>query len=195
MLLEMFSTILLLVSTLLCQLAIGTSAASCSTKITVDSAATEDCSATDGRLANKTCSELQDVLLSLEKNSTHPESSSESGDSTSCVEVRLLPGHYLLTRNFTLVGLSLKLVGVGEDDAGSVHVSFNLSESFDPTQTHSALYVLSLADSSLVEIVGISFWNSPGIITAHNVETVLVENCSFRYLNISTTLLYFICAF
>ena len=174
----MFSTILLLVSTLLCQLAIVT-AASCSTKITVDSAATEDCSATDGSLANKTCSELQDVLLSLEKNSTHPESSSESGDSTSCVEVRLLPGNYLLTRNFTLVGLSLKLVG--EDDVGSVHVSFNLSESFDPTQTHSALYVLSLADSSLVEIVGISFWNSPGIITAHNVETVLVENCSFRY--------------
>ena len=175
----MFSAILACL--LLSQLAVG-SAASCSTTITVDlsdSATVEDCSSIDGSLANRTCNSLQDVLLSLERNTTHPGRSNESADSAaSCVELRLLPGHYVLTRNFTIVGLSLKLVGGG--DSESVSISFNLSESFDPTQTHSALYVLSLVNSSLVEIIGISFWSSPGIITAHNLENVLVENCSFR---------------
>lgn len=171
--------LLLLHSSLLCRIAVGDDVA-CSTKVTVDTgdSAPEDCSAIDGSLANKTCSDLQDVLLSLEKNATQPDRTRDTGDPASCVEVRLLPGHHVLTRNFTLVGLSLKLVGAG--DAASVNVSFNLSESFDPTQTHSAVYVLSLVRSSLVEIRGISFWNSPGIITADNVESVLVENCHFR---------------
>ena len=143
--------------------------------VTVDAASTTDCSKVSGSLANLTCSSLQDVLVSV---SVHITSSSlGSGDHASHVEIRLLPGHYVLTRNFTILGQNLKLVGENESH---VIVSFNISDGFDPTVTHSPLYVLSLVNSSLIEIRGISFWSSPGIITAHNVDSVLVDSCSFR---------------
>ena len=157
-----------------------TTDAQCSTDVTVtaNGAAAGDCSS--GSLANRTCSSLQDVLHNLEENAASNSSEREPESASLCVQVRLLPGRYVLTRNFTLVGVNLKLVG-DEGDMERVNVSFDLSRSFDPTQTHSPLYVLSIVNSSLVEISGISFWGSPGIITAHNVETVLVEKCSFRY--------------
>ena len=171
--LEIFFILLLLHSSL-CGPSTVEPASECSTVVVAENDATaEDCSAVQpANLANRTCNSLQKLLSALE---AYP----NSGNLSSCLEVRLLPGHYILTRNFTIVGRNLKLIG-DEAEPAKVNVSFDLSASFDPTQTHSPVYVLSLVDSSLVEILGIAFWSSPGIITAQNVKTVRVQKCSFR---------------
>ena len=164
----------------------------CSTDVivTVDIAVGKDCSEVKGSLANQTCNSLQDILVSVSDKVPWV-----IPDSQVCLEIRLMPGHYVLTRNFTILGHDLKLM-VDSETKGSVDVSFDISESFDPTMTHSPLYVLSVVNSSLFEMKGISFWSSPGIITASNVNSVLVENCSFRYVYMSVytaTHYYIIC--
>lgn len=168
---------------LFCSLLCGTTtiAISCSA-VTVNAAnaTAEDCSELRGSLVNITCSRLQDVLKSISENNTS--SSTEVDNTSACIEIRILPGHYVLTSNFTFVGQNIKLLGETENGSHEPTISFSLSDRIDPTTTHSPFYVLSFVNSILVEIRGISFLNSPGIITAHNVQSVLVDNCSFRYI-------------
>ena len=169
---------LLQCSFFLCGLTSSISACCNGLVVTVDGSSSDvvrDCSKVSGSLANLTCSSLQDVLLSVSENITLSGGGSE--DLISCVEVRLLPGHYALTQTITVVGQNLKLLG---DQKGGIIVSFNFSDRFDPTVTNSPFYVLSLQDTNMVEIRGISFQESPGIITTVNVDSVLVEDCSFR---------------
>lgn len=149
----------------------------CPTVYTVDAAnvtAARDCSQLMYSYSNITCSSLQDLLNIISQKNA---SSDRESEGSTCVEIRILRGHHVITSNFTFIGHNLILVGDG------VHVttiSFNLSDVFDPRLTDSPLYVLSFIDSSLIEIRDLSFLESPGIITAINVESVLVENCSFR---------------
>ena len=183
--------LVLLCSSLLCGLARtchGLEAGSaCSDRVTVtvDGSSGEvamDCSEVGGSLANLTCSSLQDVLLNLSENRTLSGEGSGQSDaaSTSCIEVRLHPGYYVLTKNISFLGQNLILWGERE----SVRVTFSFSDSFDPTVTNTPFYVLSFTNSSLIEMRGISFEDSPGIITTVNVDSVLVEDCSFRSVDI-----------
>lgn len=135
-----------------------------------------DCSNEKGSLANFTCNSLQDVLLSVSENRTL---SGDSGQFSSCVEVRLLPGVYVISEVIRIVGQSLVIWG----DGTGVTVTFNFSDTFDPTLTHSPFYVLSFTDCDVIEIRNVAFSQSPGIITTVNVDSVLVKECSFRYVS------------
>ena len=103
---------LLQCSFFLCGLTSSISACCNGLVVTVDGSSSDvvrDCSKVSGSLANLTCSSLQDVLLSVSENITLSGGGSE--DLISCVEVRLLPGHCVLTQTITVVGQNLKLLG------------------------------------------------------------------------------------
>lgn len=139
----------------------------CSTLITVDRSASTavDCSLLTDSLANTTCSNLEDVLLSLAHNQT------VSGD---CIELSVLQGDYVV-REFIAISQNLKLHG-----EGNVTVHFNFTDKFDPSMTRDPRYILSFFNAEYFEMSGIDFTQSPGIITVFSVASVVITNCSFR---------------
>ena len=142
----------------------------CSTWITVDQSADTavECGAVTDSLANKTCSNFQDVLLSLTHNRTV---------SSDCIDVSVHQGDYVISE-FINISQNLKL-----NAEGNVTVRFNFSEKFDPTKTKEPRYVISFVDTDCVEMNGFDFTDSPGIITIVSVNTVVIEDCSFRYIS------------
>ena len=120
-------------------------------------------------LVNRTCSDLQDVLLGLADSKTEPQSSNN------CIDVIVLEGDYFITENVSISRKNLRLHG-----EGNVTVHFNFSAKFDPTKTNEPHYVVSFFNTDLVELHGIDFTDSPGIITVFSVTTVVIEKCSFR---------------
>ena len=139
----------------------------CSTWITVDQSADTavECDAITGSLANKTCSNFQDVLLSLTHNTTV---------SSDCIDVSVHQGDYLISE-FINISQNVKLSA-----EGNVTVRFNFSEKFDPTKTDEPHYVLSFVNTDHVELSGFNFTDSPGIITMVSVNTAIIKDCSFR---------------
>ena len=163
-----------------CSLLCGVTAVTSCSIVTVDVANTSgDCSESsllsDG-LVNLICSSLHDVLTSLSK----PSNRATEGN-TECFEVRILRGHYDLRSNYAFTGRNISLVGEIEDDG--LHLT-TVSFSYpNATVTRSEYYVLSFVDNGFVEIRDLSFTESSGIIAAQNVASLLVENCSFRYVH------------
>ena len=142
--------------------------AACSVWITVDQIADSaiDCDTlTSSSLVNRTCSDLQAVLSSLTHNRTV---------SSDCIDVLVRQGNYLITE-FVSINQNLTLHG-----EGNVIVQFDFSGKFDPRTTTEPHYVLSFSNVDHIELSGIDFIDSPGIITIVSVTTVVVENCSFR---------------
>ena len=135
--------------------------------ITVDPTADSavDCDTLTGSLANRTCSDLETVLLSLTRNRTV---------SSDCIDVLVRQGNYLITE-FVSINQNLTLHG-----EGNVIVHFDFSGKFDPRRTTEPHYVLSFSYADYIELSGIDFIDSPGIITVVSVTTVVVDNCSFR---------------
>ena len=131
----------------------------CSVRVTVDQSVSGDIEC----IANGTCSDLQVALLKVSRREIV---------STDCIDIPVTGGKYLITE-YINISQSLKLRGKGR-----VAVHFNFSAMFDPTQPH---YVLSFVNTSHVELSGLDFFDSPGIITAVNISSVTVKNCSFRY--------------
>ena len=142
--------------------------AACSVWITVDPTNdyVVDCDTMTGSsLVNRTCSDLQAVLLSLTRNRTV---------SSDCIDVLVKQGYYLITE-FVSINQNLTL-----HEEGNVIVHFDFSSKFDPRRTTEPHYVLSFSNVDCIELSGIDFIDSPGIITIVSVTTVVVENCSFR---------------
>ena len=142
--------------------------------VTVDGSGSEarDCSAEKGSLTNLTCTSLQDVLLSVSDNRTI---SGDTGQSVSGIIVRVLPGDYVLSRSISIVNQSVTLWGDGD----GVRITFSFLESgFQP---NSPFYVLSFIHCHVIQIFNLVFNDSPGPITAVNVDSVHIKGCSFRY--------------
>ena len=133
----------------------------CSVRVTVDKSASDDIECD----ANVACSDLQVALLKVSRREIV---------STDCIDILVTGGKYLITEYIT-ISQSLKLC-----EKGHVTVHFNFSEKFDPTQTTQPHYVLSFVNASHVELSGLNFFDSPGIVTAVNTSSVTVKNCSFR---------------
>ena len=133
----------------------------CSVRVTVDQSVSDDIECDD----NVTCKDLQVALLKVSRRETV---------STDCIDILVTEGKYLITEYIT-IGQSLKLRGKGH-----VTVHFNFSERFDPKRTTQPHYVLSFVNTSHVELSGLNFLDSPGIVTAVNIVSVTVKNCSFR---------------
>ena len=144
----------------------------CPVWITVDpnvDTAAANCATLTGSLAiNRTCSDFQDALLSLSETTAVIKSSSD------CIDVLVKHGDYTITE-FVSIRQNVRFQGEGD-----VTVRFNFTAKFDPTRTTKPQYVLSFSNASLVELRGIDFFGSPGIITIFSVHTALVEDCSFR---------------
>ena len=137
----------------------------CQNVIEVNRGAALDCSATTVHdLLNRTCNDLQDVLMSVSLDQTSP---SIEG----CIEVIMHPDNYIVTELIT-IRQNVVLRGMP-----NVIVTF---KTLYPTNTLDPYYVLTFADSDYSGISGIDFHTSPGIITFQNVTNVIVEDCSFR---------------
>ena len=141
----------------------------CQTVVSVDQAIGEDCRGMQD-LADLTCSELQDVLLNIGSNRTVP------NEPLGCIEVTVLPGDYVIDDAVTVISQSLLLRGVQNPS-----VRFDFGGRFDPTVTIDPFYVISIANAVYVEITGIEFHTSPGIISIENTSSVAVKDCSFRF--------------
>ena len=133
----------------------------CSVRVTVDQSVNDDIECD----ANRTCSDLQVALLKVSRREIV---------STDCIDILVTGGKYLIT-DYINISQSLKLRGKGH-----VTVHFNFSGKFDPKRTTKPHYVLSLVNTSHVELSGLDFFDSPGIVTAVNISSVSVKKCSFR---------------
>ena len=124
---------------------------------------------TASNLLNKTCNDLQDVLMHV---SGYPISHLYG----ECIEIVVHSGKYWIT----------ELITIHQDTilhgTQNVTVTFSLNDTLYPTNTLDPYYMLTFSDSDFSGISGIDFHTSPGIITFQNITHVTVENCSFRYM-------------
>ena len=135
----------------------------CKDEIVVSRETGLDCSTITGHsLVNKTCNDLQDVLVWV------------SGDQVSlsleeCIEIVVHSGKYWITE---LIVIHHNIVLRG---TRNVTVTFSLNETLYPVNALKPYYVLTFADSDYSEISGIDFYTSPGIITFQDVTNVTVQ--------------------
>ena len=117
------------------------------------------------------CSDLQSVLLLIAE---HSSSSSVSGNtSLPCTELRVAPGDYVLTEVVKIVNHNVVIRAAQP----TVTVQFNMTKQFDARDA-----VLSVRSCDFVELSGISFRNSPGVIDFENVAQVNLSAATFRYI-------------
>lgn len=100
-----------------------------------------------------------------------------------CFNMTIPPGNYTITRFFSLDSANIFLHGAGQDDR-DVYVTFDV-----PSGTYNP-YALYFANSDTVEISGIKFEYSPGVIGFENVTKVVIKDSSFR-LGVSLTLVQY----
>ena len=118
---------------------------------------------------NGTCSNFNDVLSII--------SSTDMPDYVNCIEIRLMPGRYLVTE------VHLIKTNVAIRGESGVIVTFNLSEEYLASIEYSSgkpLYVLSFSGAQYVELSSIVFRNSPGLIGADDILSVRVVECTFE---------------
>ncbi len=139
----------------------------CTTVVTVDQTLGRVCECFSENLAGEVCEDLQCVLTSItNKRTVH--------NSSECLEVRILPGNYTVS-DFLRTDINLKVTGTL-----GVSVTFNFSDQFDPKLTEMPQYIMQFSNSDSIELRGIEFHDSPGIIAFENVTSVGIENCTFR---------------
>ena len=120
--------------------------------------------------ANATCSDLQSVLLLMVE---HNSSSSLSGNtSLPCTELRVSPGDYVLTEAVKIDNHNVVIKAAQP----TVTVYFNLTDEYNTGDA-----VLSIHNCDFVEITGVYFHNSPGVISLDNIPQVILNTTTFRY--------------
>lgn len=134
-----------------------------------------NCSMADPRFENRTCNRLEDVFSFIE------DEYSITNDSIECFEVRIGPGTHTIYRRFVFTK-SIKLLAEQNLNV-TVLLSIPYSEqpSQEPDEYHYALSFRNVTSEVLLD--GIDFINSSGIISFHNVTTVSIKNCSFRFVS------------
>ncbi len=123
---------------------------------------------TFGQGTNKTISlefgNLQEVLSALNTTIFH-------GDS-GCIEVILSAGSYSIERSVYL----LQNIRIVAEHIGSVFVEFS---NLPAPQNVSVFYAVTIFGAQFVEIRGINFSQSLGIIAIEKVTNVTISDCSF----------------
>lgn len=134
-----------------------TTAVNCAVSVTVE----------EGDVSNEAPSlSLQEVLLNVSRGEIN---------SSDCLDILITSGRYIITEFIYIDGQNLTLRG-----GDNVSISFNFSGKFDPRRTSRAYYVFSIFNANRVQLIGLNFVDSPGIITITNTSTAVVQNCSFR---------------
>ena len=167
-LLQVIYQALLLAATLCFTLAVSNKSQNvsqnCSTMVTLSEELSTDCNSSNWM--SETCNNFNDVLSIISNN-----------DSVDCVEIRLMPGRYVLTEMHLI---KTNIVIRGES---GVFVTFNFSDEYLKSVNHSSgkpLYVLSFSDAKYVELSFIAFSSSPGLIGADSILSVRVVGCTFE---------------
>ena len=89
-----------------------------------------------------------------------------------CSKVVLKPGSYTIKTTFVLNNSNISIRG--NSSYAPVSITFELGEGIAP------LYYLLFRNSNMVEITGIHFENSPGIIGFESVDKVIIRDSTFR---------------
>lgn len=156
----------------------------CTTLVLVDAARGTDCGSASRDLAGLTCDSLQHVLASIEEGATMAEPGG-------CVEVYVAAEHYTLTSPVVIIG-SVVLRGEYDRNAITAGASFPTSSGgtsgFGVTITFDgfggrgkeALFALAFKSTERVEMIGLRFAGSPGIVGFDDVAMVTIKDCSFR---------------
>lgn len=98
--------------------------------------------------------------------------------SPDCFNVTIAPGNYTISRFFTI---NTNFVLRGKDSEGKVFVSFEVaSDYYNHSLPPYALYFRSV---EFVEVTGVHFDHSPGIIGFESVTKVVIKDSSFRLEN------------
>ena len=151
------------------QASVNQAPVNCLTTVTVTLTKELSTNCDSSNWVNQTCNDFNDVL-SIISRSVVP-------DYVDCIEIRLMPGTYMITEahqirtNVTVRGTS------------GVVVTFNLSDEYLASVNHSSgkpLYVLSFSGAEYVELSSIVFYNSPGLIGMDDILSVRVAKCTFE---------------
>lgn len=96
-----------------------------------------------------------------------------------CTKLVIPPGNHVVQGNYTFTRKNIRIVNEAEN--GLAIISFDTNMSIvDSLQELEPLYVWRFESCYRVEIVGLSFVDSPGIIFVSNVTYITVENDTFE---------------
>ena len=114
---------------------------------------------------NLTCNDLQEALVAINNTIFH--------NSNSCIEVVISRGTHYMTESVEIA----QNVHIHGEHAGEVFVDF---DDVNAPINASFFNILMFINADHVEISGIEFSNSPGIIAIENVTLVRVSDSSFQ---------------
>ena len=126
----------------------------------------------DDHIVHYLCQSLEAMLKAV---------STETVDaSTNCTELRLPTGQHIVRRNYSFTQ-NMKIVSEDNAALGSVVVLFLTDSSIiSSLREFEPLFVWKFESVDIIEMSGVSFVYSPGIISAVNVSSVLITNSSFE---------------
>ena len=124
-----------------------------------------DKEAQDKTVLNLTCNGLQEALVALNSTIFHK--------FNSCIEVVISRGTHYITESVEIA----QNVHIHGEHVGEVFVDFNVR--YAPQNT-TLFSVMTFQNADHVEISGIEFLNSPGIVAIENVTLVHVSDSSFK---------------
>ena len=123
----------------------------------------------DTKWVNATCGSLNNVLSIV--------SHTVMQDEFACIEVRLMPGRYVITE---VHRIRTNVVLRGES---GVFVTFDMKEDYLARMNYSSgnpFYTLSFSDAKYSELSSIAFYNSPGLIGFDSITSVKVIKSTFE---------------
>ncbi len=103
-------------------------------------------------------------------------------ETVNCTELLVTAGNHTIAQNYTFVGKNTRIMRDPETSFDSVRISFDIIVDRDVTNNltkFEPLYVWTFDSSDMVEISGLFFENSPGIILFTNISYVTIEDNHF----------------
>lgn len=97
-------------------------------------------------------------------------------NSSNCTEIRLLPGEQYYVDSVVAIDSSFTLRSIG----GRAEVIMRADRPPVDNYQYEPFFSLTVWNTDSVELDGVDFWGSSGIINFENVTNVMVSNCTFR---------------
>ena len=137
-----------------------------------DRACLEEPASVDDEVIRYVCDDVETMLEAV--------ASDTIDGGLNCTEIQIPAGEHIIRQNFTFTNKNLRIVRDDLADLGSARITFQIDQSIiDNLMDYEPLYVLQFESSEFVEILGLFFPYSPGIILITNVSFVTFENNEF----------------
>ena len=148
-----------------------------------------DCDATltiDSSLESIGCQNLQDddgVMYACDSLKSMLEFvANDEIEAVNCTQLLVTAGNHTINQNYTFVGKNIRIARDPETSFDSVQISFDIIVDLNNTNNltkFEPLYVWTFDSSKMIEISGLFFENSPGIILFTNISYVTIEDSHF----------------